>query len=319
MLPKGDCHGYDYQQSNGSSLITVVVPREASVAESDINFEYNAEERSIYLGVRDQPPLVCGILYAPVESCKNEVLSDIIKITITKTSNVIWARLISGPSSKGIDAKSLFYYGIHLDTQHQYRDAWTAISKAATLNYFPALLFVAETYMEEQNPYGIPQNVDEGIRIYVEIYNKYHFEDIGLRAAEALRKRQRYTEARAILESCSSTSPEAKLLLGELLSPIYGEINDPQAAVQYFTELVQTRNPKAMRHLAEHLKQGVGIAQDNDRAEQLIHQANEIEGKNEIVVRYIDDWSSVAICASVAAAAVAAAFGIWVIVSKRHH
>ena len=107
VIPTGLPHGYSFQQSGDA--ITIKIDLDPSTSESDIVFEYEESENSIYLGrIGKNIPLLCGILFGPVQTPSHEVFPDIIRVTMKKSDPKPWTVVISGPSKKGIDPKSLF-------------------------------------------------------------------------------------------------------------------------------------------------------------------------------------------------------------------
>jgi TPR repeat protein len=198
-----------------------------------------------------------------------DILPDLTRVHFKLEEPQQWPIFISGPCSRGIDSKSLFILGIYADARHEPREAWAYFSKSAEAGYIPALYLLSSVYTSESNPYGVKPNPE-----------RTHDPRVAIRAADLLIQAKRYGQARAILETCAGASPEAKLKLANLLSPLDGQLSDAPTALRLYAELAEQGETGGMRRLALDLTEGgsVGIERDVNRAWQLLKRANELDG-----------------------------------------
>jgi hypothetical protein len=269
--------GYDFQQIP-RDMIIIKVPRAADVTTDEIRFEFDPVENSVFLRTHHHRPLLCGRLFDTIKSIKHEVSSNLITVTALKSHSQHWPRCIAGPSSEGIDSKSEFLLGLDADSRGCYAEAWAHFWNAAQSDYCPALLFVADTCSMPSNPYRVSPDLDQSIRIYTDLYARFPIPEIGVRAAMALKERNRFFEARILLENCSGRDDNAKFVLGLMLSPIYGKLDDPVAAIEIFRSLAARDHPAAIRCLAKHYELGNGIVADQHQAKVLLERAAQIDG-----------------------------------------
>jgi TPR repeat protein len=177
--------------------------------------------------------------------------------------------------------------------------------------YLPAMYLVASVQQTESNPYGVKLNLEESSRLFAAIYERTHEPVAAIRTATVLGQLKRYGQARSILETCADASTDAKLMLADLLSPIFGKGEDAARAVQLYEALVEEGSVVACMHLARHLQEGVGVAVDRDRAVELMERANAMD-PDQPVTTVVQSIPVVLIMGVVGVAAVAATvFFLW--------
>ncbi|KAH0787812.1 hypothetical protein GPJ56_008335 [Histomonas meleagridis] len=301
---------YGYQMTQNDETITVTTKYSPKFSGQGVIFEYLPEDNSLYLGFREQPPEICGRLYSGVNSAICNSTSTEIIVTLIKSSKNEWPFLISSPSAHGIDSKSLFLLGLHADSSKDYQTAWTNFFNSYKAGYYPAAILVADILMSSENPYSVKQDLDESIKILLNIFDETHKPQIAIKAASALKKRHRFMDARALLERCADQDDDAKLMLAKLLSPIFGELDEAQHAVSLFAALSSKKNPEAMRCLAKHMLTGSGIEKNKEEAKRLIEEAKSIDGVAAEIIQISDKWSHVLIGAAIGVGVAAVAFGI---------
>ncbi|OHS94457.1 hypothetical protein TRFO_11060 [Tritrichomonas foetus] len=269
LVPKGISHGYDFQQDK--NIITIVESIPPDTPQSNVQVNYNVIENSIYIGVKGENPIVCGILYEKIQDIHScEIIAPIIKIKLIKKNNNLWPLLIREKSSKGIDSKSQFLLGCAAESQGYFNEAFKFYTQSAQKNYLPAMRYLAYIYASEQNPYHIRTNIKESINIYQNMFKISQDKEIGLILAKSLRKERRIDEAKNVLEICAQSSNDAKYMLACMYSPLLGgELNDPKRAVKLFKELSNASMVDATKKLIQHYEQGVGTPVNLEEAERL--------------------------------------------------
>ena len=108
-----------------------------------------------------------------------------------------------------------------------------------------------------------------------------------------------------------------RLMLAELLSPLFGPLNEPERAVAIFEDLARQNHPKAMRRLAKHHTVGCGVPINKNRAESLLSAARYLDGEEPETVEVSSRWAGFFIGFSVAAVALSVGIGVYTAISKR--
>ena len=126
-----------------------------------------------------------------------------------------------------------------------------------------------------------------------------------------------FEEAKSILQSCSETNDTAKLMLAKLLSPIFGELDEPQVSVKLFTQLADVKNHEAMRCLGKHLIDGIGIEKNKEAGLKLIEEASALDGTIAETIQVPDKLVSSLIGISIGVGVIALTFCIFSFISHR--
>ena len=268
LVQKGIAYGYSMSQERDVITIVENVPKDTQ--NSDIILDFNKKENSIYLGVRGSSPIVCGILYAKVREVQSfKFDSPVVTVKLLKVNNDMWPYLISAKSSRGIDTKSQFLLGVVAESNGNYNEAFKLYSLAAQKNYLPAMRYIAYIYASDENPYNVKANIRESINVYQNMFRVSHDIEIGLILSKSLRKAKRLDEARQILELCANYSNEAKFMLACMLTPLYGELDEPEKSIKLFKELSDNQVIDATKKLIEHYEKGIGTSVNLEEAERL--------------------------------------------------
>jgi hypothetical protein len=300
-------YGYTFQQS--STKIVVTIDRDRPFPDTSLDQAFDPNENSIFIAVRDEYPLLVGILYARIDpaSFSVDVRPDIITVTFTKATAEDWPLIVADESSSGIDPKSQFVLAVKAYNEHLWELAWAHLTNSAAAHFCPALLAVSQIYNFPANPCGVKSNPDECIRILISIYREYRVPEIGIRAALTLKEHHKFEEAKQLLEECMDSSPQAKLILAKLLSPIFGELNDAERAVELFESLSAEQNADAMRYLAAHYSQGMGVRANQRIARRLSAEAEQLSNPEKQESRF--GWTPWVITISVLGVAALLYFG----------
>ena len=315
ILPAGFSHGYSFQQINEKILVRITLDR--GTRNSDVLFEYSPDTNSIFCSLKGQQvPLLCGKLSYPVQDVAHKVEDSQCEITMRKAGGTkSWAMLISDASDRGIDPKSQFLLGIKADAERNFQLAWRQFQGASDAGYFPARLLVADVYASADNPYGVAVDIEKSIGMLSELFEETKRSEIAIKAAKLLVMQERYDDATSILEK--ALSHDARLMLAELLSPLFGPLNEPERAVEIFEDLARQNHPKAMRRLAKHHTVGCGVPINKNRAKSLLSAARCLDGEEPETIEVSSRWAGFFIGFSVAAVALSVGIGVYTAISKR--
>lgn len=316
LLKSGIKSGYKWSQTQDTIKIKVYRPSEAT--QEEISFEYLPSDNSITLSFcNNSNSGICGRLYNSIKDAKYEISEMVVKIVLTKVSPKMWPLVISDKCAKGIDSKSLFMLGVQADSLKQYKNAWNYFRESSEMGYVIAKLLVADILISSKNPYGVKCDIDRSISILSDIYSQTKIPEIGIKVAAAYKKNSMFAEAKNILQLCSQESDDAKLMLAKLLSPIFGELDEPEISVKLFTQLSESKNPEAMRCLGKHMVDGIGIEKNREGGLSLIEEASAIDGTVPETIRIPDTLMSSIIGASIGIGLVAIAFCVFSFFSRR--
>lgn len=310
---EGFPEGYSFDQTESTLIVCFPIP-EGTEAD-DIECEVDIQHQSVYAGLAGKEPVVCGKFYQPVKSYTTSLTHTEFRIEIVKDSPGMWKMLISSESERGVDAKSLYIFGLNEDFSGHPREAFAWIKKAADRNYKVAKIHLVSVYLDEFNAYDIKANPEEAIRILETFPQKEMNERHSILLATALIQTERYDEAVSVLEPIKDKNDETKMMLAALYSPYSGNHGkNPKEAVRLLEQLVDNQNPQAMYLLSVHLIHGSGIESDKKRAKELYNDA--LNYNKDFPPIDFDDYSWVAYTAIGVAAFSALALG-YLIVRRR--
>ncbi|OHT11433.1 hypothetical protein TRFO_19064 [Tritrichomonas foetus] len=264
---------YNFTQTDKSITITFPAIDPNLV---DINIDHS--DSSIIAGMKGFPPAVCGTMYA--KSYRHEVknVKGNVKIILHKEMNEYWPLFIISSSSRGIDPKSLFMIGYYKISTFDEESAFNYFKEASDCGYLPAQLCVADILLSDTNPYDVPKDVDEAIRILKSIPLNRRSPKVTICLSDALLTQENQLEARHVLEESAETGSEVKIKLVKMISPIFnknGTNEDATQAVNYLLPMaIEQNNPEALKLLSQHVAKGKGIQKDYAKAieyEQIAH------------------------------------------------
>lgn len=266
ICDEGIPDGYTFDQNDSVIAITFPVPE--GTARSAIVLDVSSGERTIEAGLAGSDPAVCGTMFSSVFNPLFDLSARFCRVRLTKSNPADWPVFISSPSSRGIDAKSLFMLGVLDDAAARPAHAWSRFIEAADRGYVPAQLLLACCLLNDANPYQVSRDVARGIQILESIPPDRLPDDARVALAGALAGSGRAGDARAVLAACAPTCIEAKLTLVELLEGA----REPGAAaqiVEILEDLVRRRSAVAAHKLAGCYAAGKGVRKDAQRAREL--------------------------------------------------
>ena len=272
---EGIPEGYKFDQISTQCTVSFPVPEGLTM--EGIEFEFNKDTNEIFIKIKgNEYPQVCGILDGTVASEHHEIVDSVFHLVLEKKDEILWAYLISGRSSKGIDPKSLFILGFGADMNKNPREAFGLFKESANKGYFQAKLIVADTYLNDDNPYDIKADYKKGIKVLESIPKERYHTELYKFLANAFIKANEIEKAAEILRNISTESDEARLTLAKLFSPVCGckDNSKVDEAVSNLKILAKKKNVEAMKILAQHYANGYGVDKDLDKAKSLLKKVH---------------------------------------------
>ncbi|KAK8896478.1 hypothetical protein M9Y10_014378 [Tritrichomonas musculus] len=315
-IPTSNLPGYTFTQIS-NSLIEVKYEFPSNTTENNVDFTYNRDSNSIYFALKGQDyPILCGILCHPVNTVSTSYSESKYIITLEVDSNEenTWNLLVNAPSKKGIDPKSVFLLGADANNNRKYDEAFELISASASEGYTPAMEILADIYSSEESPYKEHYNIDNSIDTLNKLFESTEDPNHGMRLASIYRTLKRPEEAKDVLTKCADKSKDAKLMLAFMLSPLTGELDEPEKAVELLRDLSNEHVPEATSVLINHLEKGVGATSDEKEIKKLRTELRDIQRKN-----LLSKYKNVFIGLAIAAAACATIAGIKLIKKRRNN
>jgi hypothetical protein len=199
-------------------------------------------------------------------------------LELHKDVNSFWHIFIEAPSSRGIDPKSLFMIAAAEEAAGNSESSWPKYRQSADRGYFPAQMLVVDTLVNDINPYNVPKDEREAIRILRSIPRENLSSQIKILLAKTLICIGEQNDAKSVLEDAAEGSEEARLELVRLLETMEDRDGSISAQCVAHLEILQnTDNAEALSLLADHLTRGKGVRKDKERAKRLAKRAHEID------------------------------------------
>ncbi|KAH0792464.1 hypothetical protein GPJ56_003641 [Histomonas meleagridis] len=316
ISPNGFPDGYKFEQTLSDIVISFPVPENSTL--DSIEFNIDQENNTIYASMQDQEyPSVCGVLYKSIQTEKHEITNSHFQITLQKTEPEIWPLLIKNESLHGIDPKSVFILGIYNDSKGLPREAFGMFKASANMGYFIAQVLVADTYLNEDNPYDIKKDIPQAIKILESIPPEKLSPDVAIKLANAYLSADRRIDAITTFRQIAQNSLEARLSLAKLLSPIAspGCGNDAEEAVSHLQILANENIVEAMNLLAQHYAKGCGVKKNMKEAKALAQKIKEIDPRAPEPIQ--SSGTVTTVIAAVSTAAIL--FGVGFLLKRRYY
>ena len=267
---------YTFKQTPTDAIISFDAPDMSLV---DVTIDHI--EGTISAGLKGSSAAVCGVMYAKTFRDQAKIVNNRCVITLSKENHEIWPLFIIGPSTRGIDPKSLFVLGFYKISTFSEESAFSSFEKSADMGYIPAKLCVADILLSDTNPYDVPKDINRAIEILKTIPVARRDPVVSICLSNALLSVKDTLGARRVLEESVETSSSVKLALVKMISPIYNKNNksedDAVTAVKYLESLASRRNPQALKMLSLHLAKGKGIQKDYKKAIELEKLAHSLD------------------------------------------
>ena len=210
-------YGYQFQQTKEQAIIEIT--NDTPITTDDVVLEHRPEEGTICIAINKQD-VVYGKLSASITDSRCEVSDNKVKITLDKAAPGEWLVLISGPSDKGIDARSEFLLGWYSGEEDQH--AWGYFKNAAERGYEPALGIVGHAFFDEENAYGVEKDPAEALKYFKMLYEKHPESEAAYFVAIALQKLERYEEACDVLREVTPSNT-----MKQVFAKLFIEMNKP--------------------------------------------------------------------------------------------
>lgn len=241
-------------------------------------------------------PVISGRTWDAFEGTSMSEEDNFVTIVVTKRNPGIWPCLFRDGGSKGLDPQSLYDKGIYDEREHRFDLAIEEFRESASKGFLPAIRKCIDIFLGKEN--GFSQeliNPAEALDLLAKIPPEKRPLDIIEQMTKTNNKIDVAMQLRQILEDESVHNSSSKYQLACLLSPLFGMLDEPEAAVQLLEELVIEKDPNAMVCLARHLFEGCGCKEDRTRAQRLIHEAQTINPAIEIftIEKTIPLWKKV--------------------------
>lgn len=316
-IPTNALPGYSFTEIDNSQ-IEVKYEFPSAISESDINFNFNKENNSINLSIKNQAnPILCGVLYHQVNkvTTSHTETEYTINIEINPTEDEEWDLLIKSPSDEGIDAKSEFLLGAEANNNEDYEKAFQYISSSAEKQYIPAMEALIDIYSTEESPYKEHYNLEDCTNVLKKMFDLTEDPDAGMRLANIYKSLKKPEEAKEVLQKCAEKSNEAKLQLAILLSRLTGELDETERAIELLRELAADHMIEAISALITHLEKGYGTPLDDNEIKRLRNDLLNIKRK-QIGEKYKNVFIG---CAVAAAVTCATLIGVAIFKRRRNH
>jgi TPR repeat protein len=168
--------------------------------------------------------------------------------------------------------------GIAEDAAGRPGSAWTKLVESACRGYMPAQILVVDSLTNDINPYGVPKDEGEAVRILQSVPERKQTPEMKRLLAKIFVRLGRKDEAREVLLEAAPTSPDARMDLVKLLETMRDRNGSfSRECVGHLEVLQDEGNPEAMALLADHLYHGKGIKKDRQRAKGLAKRAHELD------------------------------------------
>lgn len=300
--------GYTFDQTEDEILLTFPLPPNVGLDGVEVHLDGDA----IFAGVAHQQPAICGILLDSVHKPTHTCEHGICRIRLQKVEAKPWELLIDGPSQLGIDAKSLFMLGVRTESSGFPREAWYYFKQAADKGYVHAKLLVADSLLNDTNPYHIPKDQNEGIKVLQSIPEERMRPPIRVMLSHALIDNGRTADGKAVLLKAAEESRDARKELVKVLARIPDSTGENlRERVHHLEVLAESNDVESLQELAKCYATGKGCQKDKARARELVHRAHKLDPTIPDAVESSGIGTNLAVAAGISAVFIGAALTIW--------
>ena len=258
----------------------------------------------------DYQTFVCGFGNTVNKIAKTT--EGVCRVEMQKVEARNWPLLIKRPSGSEIDPMSQFMLGVEKEASGHPWEAWSFFKKAAERGYVHAVILVADSLLNDVNPYRVRKDEEEAIRLLQSIPEDRKRPPIRVVLSSALREVGRIAEGKAELEKAGEESPDARKELIRVLTTLPDPTGENLAERVHHLELLAANDDvEALQMLAKCYASGKGCAKNRERAKQLAHRAHELDPSIPPAVESSGIATNVAVAVAIGAVFLGTVFTVW--------